>query len=63
MLRILYLIVLAYTFTACGGNTTTVENNGHGGHDHSHEGHDHDPEDHDHEHTANTEEGDGIHYA
>jgi len=65
MLRILSLIILAYTFAACsGGDAGTAEN--HEGHDHSHEeGHDHDhnhEEGHDHDHGEATEEGDGVHF-
>lgn len=70
MLRIFYLVLLAYTFAACGGNETTTADNheGHEHHDHDHAGHDHDHDhdhaghDHDHDHEHATEEGDGIHY-
>ncbi|WMX14680.1 DUF4920 domain-containing protein [Aureispira sp. CCB-E] len=69
MLRILYLVLLAYTFAACGGNesSTTAENHeGHEHHDHDHAGHDHDHDHdhagHDHNHDHDQPEGDGIHY-
>lgn len=71
MLRILYLVIFAYTLVSCGGNeaTTTVDNHeGHEHHDHDHDhdhaGHDHEGHDHDgHDHDAEGEaEGDGIHY-
>lgn len=66
MLRILYLVLFAYTLVSCGGNeaTTTAENqeghehHDHEGHDHDHAGHDHAGHDHDHAQA----EGDGIHY-
>jgi hypothetical protein len=65
MLRILYLIIFAYTLVSCGGpETTTGENHeGHEHHDHAghdHEGHDH--EGHAHDHGEAETEGDGIHY-
>ena len=70
MLRILYLVIFAYTLISCGGNEATTatdsheghEHHDHEGHDHDHAGHDHeghDHEGHDHDHDA---EGDGIHY-
>ncbi|BDS14058.1 DUF4920 domain-containing protein [Aureispira anguillae] len=72
MLRILYLIVLAYTFAACTSDSTATgdkhDNHEHHDHDHAghdHEGHDHDHagHDHDHDHDHGTvTEGDGIHY-
>lgn len=67
MLRILYLVIFAYTLVSCGSNeaTTTADNHeGHEHHDHDHAGHDHDHagHDHDHDHDHAEAEGDGIHY-
>lgn len=66
MLRILYLIIFAYTLVSCGAQdaTTTDNHEGHEHHDHDHDhdhaGHDH--EGHDHDHGTTEAEGDGIHY-
>jgi hypothetical protein len=66
MLRILYLVIFAYTLVSCGGNEATTTADSHEGHEHhDHEGHDHDHAGHDHEghdHDAVEVEGDGIHY-
>ena len=63
MLRILYLMIFAYTFAACGGEATVnndEDNHEHHDHDgHDHDGHDHDHHDHDEE---GQEEGDSVHY-
>lgn len=62
MLRILYLIALAYTFAACGGDAQTTAENHEGHEHHDHDGHDHSGHDHNHDHDHAATEGDGIHY-
>lgn len=65
MLRILYLVIFAYTLVSCGGNetSTTADNHeGHEHHDHDHAGHDHDHDHAGHDHDHAEAEGDGIHY-
>jgi hypothetical protein len=67
MLRILYLVLFAYTLVSCSGNETTTADNHEGHEHHDHEGHDHDHEGHDHDHEGHNHdapetEGDGIHY-
>ena len=43
MLRLLYVLVVAYAISACGGDAQTAHN-----HDHDHAGHEHHDHDHDH---------------
>ena len=43
MLRLLYVLALAYAVSACGGDAQTADN-----HDHDHAGHEHHDHDHDH---------------
>ncbi|MCH2021604.1 MAG: DUF4920 domain-containing protein [Saprospiraceae bacterium] len=62
MLRILYLMIFAYTFAACGGEATV--NNDENNHEHhDHDGHDHDGHDHDHhDHEDHQLDGDSVHF-
>ena len=60
MLRLLYILAVVYTVTACGDNTHTGHDHDHAGHDHAEHDHNHDHAGHDHDHDHGAADAEAV---